>query len=102
MGTMESIVRKTVYYYQRQIIKVSFQTLFVNPEHKKRKNYFSGSNSNRKIEESNKKGLESGPEQTDRGLLLKKVSRGSGCSISAPCWLRVWVSVGTGPWLASV
>ncbi len=82
-------------------MKFSFQT-FVNPEHKMRKNYFSGSNSNRETEESNKKGLESGPEQTDRGLLLKKVSRGSGCSISAPCWLRVWVSVGTGPWLASV
>lgn len=52
--------------------------------------------------ESNKRGLESSPERTDRGLLLKKVSRGSGCSISAPCWLRVWVSAGTGPWLASV
>lgn len=38
----------------------------------------------------------------DSGSLLKNVSRGSGCSISAPCWLRLRDSAGTALWLASV
>lgn len=77
-----------------------------NTKHKKEKDNFSEhklkSNRERETEESNQMGIERGSEQKERGSLLKKVSRGSGCSISAPCWLWVWVSAGTGLWLASV